>query len=70
MPADKHEGLNAYLRLLCKNLDNSAKLNFRFAHHMNHKSNTEYYKSTSGLVLSLLAPCLNPSKQRAHNSLS
>ena len=44
MPADKHKGLNACLRLLRKNLNDFAKLSFRFAHHMNHRSNTEYMR--------------------------
>ena len=62
MSADKHEGLNACLCLLRKNVNNFAELNIRSAHHMNHRSNTEYYESTSGLVLSLPAPCLTRSE--------
>ena len=46
MPADKHKDLNACLRLLHKNLNNFAELSFRFAHRINHRSNTEYYKSS------------------------
>ena len=46
MPADKHEGLNTCLRLLRKNLNNLAE-GIRSAQYMNHRSNTEYYESTS-----------------------
>ena len=67
MPADKHEGLNACLCLLPKNVKNFAELNIRSAHHMHYKSNTEYYKSTYSLVLSLRAPCFT---QLVRNSVS
>ena len=69
MPADKYEVLNACLYLLTKNVNNFAKLNICSTNHMNHRSNTEYYESTSGLVLSLPAPCLTRSKQCVQNSL-
>ena len=46
-------GLNACLCLLPKNVNNFAEINIRSALHMNHRSNTEYYESKSGLVLSL-----------------
>ena len=46
MPADKHEGLNACLHLLRKNLNNFAELSFRSAHRINHRLNTEYYESS------------------------
>ena len=62
MPADKKEGLNACLCLLPKNLKNFAELHIRSAHHMNIKSNTEYYESKSGLVLPLPVPCFTRSK--------
>ena len=58
MPADKYEGLNACLCLLTKNVNNFAELNIRSTNHMNHRSNTEYCESTSGLMLSLPAPRL------------
>ena len=69
MPADKYEGLNACLCLLPKNVNNFAKINIRFAHHINHRSNTEYYESKSGLILLLSAPCLTRSKQSVQNRL-
>ena len=42
MPTDKHEGLKACLHLLCKDLNNLAKLDTPPAQYMNHKLNTEY----------------------------
>ena len=69
MPADKYEGLNTCLCLLPNNVNNFAEINIRFAHHMNHRLNTEYYESKSGLMLSLSAPCLTRSKQCVQNSL-
>ena len=69
MPADKYEGLNACLYLLTKNVNNFAELNIRSTNHMNYRLNTEYYESTSGLVLSLPAPCLIRPKQCVQNSL-
>ena len=69
MPADKYENLNRCLCLLPKNVNNFVEININSAHHMNHRSNTEYYESTSGLMLSLLAPCLTRSKQCVQNSL-
>ena len=42
MPADKHEGLDACLRLLHKNVNDFAESSFRSAHYMNYISNTEY----------------------------
>ena len=69
MPADKYEGLNACLCLRPKNVNNFAEINIRSAHHMNHRSNTEYYESKPGLVLLLPAPCLTCSKQCVQNSL-
>ena len=62
MPADKHEGLNACLRLRRKNLNNFAKLSFHSSHYMNHRSNAECYENPSVLVLSLSTPCLIGSK--------
>ena len=62
IPANKHEGLNVCLCLLPKNVNNFAKLKICSTHHMNHRSNTEYYECTSGLVLSLTAPCFIRSK--------
>ena len=47
MFADKHEGLNACLRLLRKSLNDLAKLGIRSAQYMNHRSNTKYCESTS-----------------------
>ena len=67
MPADKHEGLNACLYLLPKNVNNFAKATNRSAHHMHYRSNTEYYESTYSLMLSLQAPCLT---QLLRNSVS
>ena len=55
MPADKCEGLNACLYLLPKNVNNFVEINIRSGHHVNHRSNTEYYESKSGLMLSLPA---------------
>ena len=69
MPADKYEGLNACLCLLPKNVNNFAEINIRSAHHMNHRSNIEYYESKSGLMLLLSAPCLSRSKQCVQNSV-
>ena len=69
MPADKYEGLNACLYLLTKNVNKCAELNIRSTNHMNHRSNTEYYESTSGLMLSLPASCLTRSKQCVQNIL-
>ena len=62
MPADKHKGLNVSLCLLPKNVNNFAESIIRSAHHMNQRSNTEYYESTAGLVLSLPDSCLSHSK--------
>ena len=69
MPANKYEGLNACLYLLTKNVNNCAELNIRSTNHMNHRSNTENYESTSGPLLLLPTTCLTRSKQCVRNSL-
>ena len=46
MHANKHEGLNACVCLLRKNLNNLAE-GIYSAQYMNHRSNTEYYEGTS-----------------------
>ena len=59
MSVDKHKGLNTCLCLLRKNLNNFTELSASdlpsHESNTNHKSNTKYYESTSGLVLSLPA---------------
>ena len=63
MPADKHEGLNACLCLLRKNVSNFAELSFRSAHHINYRSNADIIKvHPASIMFSLQAPCLTPSK--------
>ena len=42
MSTDKHEGLKAYLHLLCKDLNNLDELGTPAAQYINHTLNTEY----------------------------
>ena len=60
MPANKHQGLNACLCLLPKNVNNFVELNIRSAHHMNHRSSSSSSSfeevSTPGQRQSRLGP--------------